>query len=220
MTDYSGLIILDGPDGTGKTTLANDLIKEYGAKYLHLTYRWKDRMHLYHTAALLHCLSLVNKGHLVVLDRWWPSELLYAAEFRGGSPWPHIPRLLDRLAIQYGALYILCLPYRMSTYKKRFEKLKSERKEYYNNVTNVARRYLSLFYGAPLFKQNDYAGNIVVHGGMSKRKDCLKYRIEIEGKNRFNFIEQALIQLIKLRRYLSNEQRDILMNDLREAIRK
>ena len=38
------IIVLEGPDGSGKTTLARHLVELLGAEYLHLTYRWPTKM--------------------------------------------------------------------------------------------------------------------------------------------------------------------------------
>ena len=103
------IIVLEGPDGSGKTTLAKMLVDEYGFAYRHLTYRFKDRMHLYHWAALELCLKDAETGP-VVLDRWWPSEIVYADVFRGGSKWPLWPRMLDRVALKHGVTYVWCIP--------------------------------------------------------------------------------------------------------------
>ncbi len=47
------IIVLDGPDAVGKTTLAEAFLKKYpDTKYLHLIYRWQDKIFDYHTAAM------------------------------------------------------------------------------------------------------------------------------------------------------------------------
>ena len=48
----TGIIVLDGPDCCGKTTLANDLIMNHGARYVHATYRFGKTMFAYHTAVM------------------------------------------------------------------------------------------------------------------------------------------------------------------------
>lgn len=104
-----GLIVLEGPDGGGKTTLAKAIGRVTDAHYLHLTYRWKDRMFQYHTAGLLHALKK-SRDQLVVIDRLWPSERVYADAFRGGTKWPLMGRLMDRVLRRFGAAYVFCIP--------------------------------------------------------------------------------------------------------------
>lgn len=194
MGAQKGLIILDGPDGTGKTTLARALVARHGAAYLHLTYRWPTRMHLYHLAAILHALS---KDRPVVLDRWWPSELLYAAEYRGGSPWPQAGRLLDRLALRHGALYVLCLPTTLGVYEKQYQQLKAKRAEMYESTVGVAARYLNLYdgNGHGKFSTADYAGDLAKLGGLQLRDDVLRYRINVEGQEIIDFCDRLMAKL-------------------------
>ena len=72
-----GIIVIDGCDGTGKTTLAEAICRRYDGVYIHNTYRWPTKMPLYHTAALHRALKLA-KTRLVVIDRLWMSEAIYA----------------------------------------------------------------------------------------------------------------------------------------------
>ena len=71
------IVILEGADMTGKTSLANHLIRNFGAKYLHMTYRFAGKEFAYHTAVLKKALQLSRRGHMVVLDRCWMSESIY-----------------------------------------------------------------------------------------------------------------------------------------------
>ena len=84
-----GIIVLDGPDGAGKTTLAKYLQGHYGAKYIDMTYRWKKNQFEYHTAAIHHAIQLSQK-QLVVIDRWWMSENIYADVYRKDYTYAHI----------------------------------------------------------------------------------------------------------------------------------
>jgi thymidylate kinase len=167
------IFVLEGPDGTGKTTLAQHMTKQLKAEYLHLSYRWPDHMFEYHHAAIRWAIRKNHKSH-VILDRWWPSETLYAAEYRGGSRWPWINHALDSIAQQNKVLYIYCLPQDLKSYAARFEKLKAERDEMYSNTTGVAKRYLELW---DIYKY---------------RRDHLKYVIEENGDNLTEFTKLAL----------------------------
>ena len=142
------IIVLEGPDGSGKTTLAKMLVDEYGFAYRHLTYRFKDRMHLYHWAALELCLKDAETGP-VVLDRWWPSETIYADVFRGGSKWPMMGRLLDRVAMKHGVTYVWCIPSNEEAYFKRFDRLKASGREMYDSMQGVYQAYAKLYNELP-----------------------------------------------------------------------
>lgn len=126
------IIVVDGPDGAGKTTLGNELVKLLGAKYLHLTYRWGSKMNLYHEAALFYILRAAQTQP-VVLDRWWMSELAYANVYRGGSKWPLMYRMFEKAAIRHSIVYVMCRPRDLDAYVRHFQKLKAEREEMYSD---------------------------------------------------------------------------------------
>lgn len=107
------LICLEGPDASGKTTLANAIIAQaksdgFSTHYEHCGYRFKDRMNTYHTAALWRCLK--SGDDVAVIDRWWVSEEIYAHVYRNGTKWPQSGRLLDRIFLRFSGLYVVCAP--------------------------------------------------------------------------------------------------------------
>lgn len=108
MPNNSGILVLEGADASGKTTLARHLVKHHSARYLHLgpykdVWRW-------HLGAYLRAQRLAAAGHLVVVDRHWPSECVCGAIYRGGSAYPIAARCFDRLWLRSAAIYILCVP--------------------------------------------------------------------------------------------------------------
>lgn len=188
-----GLVIVDGCDGTGKTTLAQAICKKFDGIYMHNTYRWKDKMPLYHTAALHRALKL-SKTRLVVIDRLWMSEAIYAEVYRGGSPWPHMGRMIDRIVRKHSGVYILTLS--PEGHKERFQQLKSEREEMYDDVEAVRIRYEQLYHGGFAIHDRDYAQQLSVHG-MKYRHDVLGYRYDVEGKDMdkyMNILAAALME--------------------------
>lgn len=104
--------IFEGPDGAGKSTLAQEYADLTGAKYIHhgpyksVTDRGLSRMFVESMLPALH-------GYQdVVLDRCWISEPIYADAFRNGNDrvGPGASRQLDRLAMRCGAVVVKCLP--------------------------------------------------------------------------------------------------------------
>jgi thymidylate kinase len=104
----TGIVCIDGANATGKTTLAEELKKRHNAVVFHQTYRFRDKIFTYHTAALHLALKLA-KTRLVVLDRLWMSEVVYASVYRGGTPWPHQGRMVDRVLQRACAVQVVAV---------------------------------------------------------------------------------------------------------------
>lgn len=152
------IIVLDGPDGSGKTTLGQAIAKRYKAHYLHLTYRWKNNMDLYHWAALEFALKK-STHQMVVIDRWWPSELIYANVFRGGSPWKDFHVALDAAAQKHRIMYIGCVPNDRDAYLDHFNRLKNERKEMYDSMAAIYNEYYDMFLDGPGMARREDVGH-------------------------------------------------------------
>lgn len=148
------IIVLEGPDGAGKTTLAEALKKFLGARYIHLTYRFQNKMDLYHTAAIRLCMKLAETQP-VILDRWWPSEIIYADAYRGGSKFIKTHFLLNDIAQDVGVVYVFCLPRDKARYMEHYNVLKGKRVEMYNEgldrVYDGYKDFLDVYFG---FKPN------------------------------------------------------------------
>lgn len=103
-----GILIVEGPDHVGKTQFCARL-SEMGAHVMKLTYRWPDHMFTYHAAAIRRALKLVKQGRFVVLDRWWPSEVVYGKVYRKGGKFPWL-NMLNRVSYTYNAVHLLIMP--------------------------------------------------------------------------------------------------------------
>jgi len=79
----SKLYILEGADGTGKTTLANEILKQTKGHMLHATFEKDWDIRQYHSEMFYSALTLM-KYQDVILDRWAVSEEVYAEAYRGG----------------------------------------------------------------------------------------------------------------------------------------
>ena len=139
----AGIIILEGSDCTGKSTLARELLRQNGGQgvILHQGYRWKSRMPTYHLAAVHRAVKLQAAGALVVIDRLWLSEYIYAEVFRGGvSPWRGYGAQLQRVLDRYGAVYVFCDGGRKSTYYGHLQELLTAgREELYPNIEKLLK---------------------------------------------------------------------------------
>lgn len=141
------IIVIEGADGTGKSTLGEEMYDAIGAEtWLHAGCKYVNRMHMYHTAMLRHAVDRVERtGKPVIMDRWWPSELVYAAAFRGGTKWPLMGRMMDRVLLRYGGMYIVCLA--NPDHEKLYEKLRAERFELFKDIRKAVQGYEQLYWG-------------------------------------------------------------------------
>lgn len=178
----NGLIILEGPDGSGKSTLAKCIADRHGAYTRHMTYRWKSlpgtkhpTMFDYHTAGI-HRVSKISQRRLAVLDRSWPSEKIYADCYRGGSYWPMMGRMIDRVVLKHAGIYVFCLT-DPAVADARHEQLKLRRREMFDSKMGViAKSYLDLYQS------------------MNHRTDVVKYEIAVEGQCMESFAD-AVVKL-------------------------
>lgn len=122
------IVVLEGPDGVGKSSLGRALQEYTAGRYIHLTYRFRNKMDLYHRAAIQLCAHLAQ-NQPVILDRWWISEILYAEAYRGGSPFIKRHFMLEHIANNIGLTYVLCLPEDRQQYLDNFMKVQATRSE-------------------------------------------------------------------------------------------
>lgn len=83
--DLCGLITIDGPDASGKSTLAARIAEVTGGQVIHLT--WSKQLEAcmdeYRIAALNYARVLARHC-VVILERPWLSHPIYAEVYRGG----------------------------------------------------------------------------------------------------------------------------------------
>lgn len=153
------IIVLEGPDCAGKTTLAQALMKASGdkAKYIHLTRpdtdQWSFANNEIETA-----ISWDTSGEDVIIDRLWVSDNVYSlidpSKHRSGI---HVRRQ-ESLMHRYGAFNILCAPDPRLLIHEYKNKLK-DRNEYYGDrftdILKVMYRYRMLWVGRPTMIQSE-----------------------------------------------------------------
>lgn len=105
------LTIFEGPDGSGKTTMAKRYAETTGARYVHFgpLPRVGDGLARIYVEAMLPALLGYQD---VVFDRSWLSEVPYGVAFREGVDRLGDPsrRMLERLAFRCGAVVVACDP--------------------------------------------------------------------------------------------------------------
>lgn len=104
------IIILEGPDGGGKTTLAHELHARFGVHTTnHGPYKGERQIWRHYFESMLPAYSGERD---VILDRCWIAEPIYGQVYRGGlnriELWQL--RILEYIAEQCDTTVILCMP--------------------------------------------------------------------------------------------------------------
>jgi hypothetical protein len=105
------LIIVEGPDCSGKSTLTKFLAQQLNAIRWHMTWtpRLTEGMQDYQMNALENAEWIVkHTDQVLILDRHWPSERVYAPIFR-----PEVAHKFDHQALRdkirgLGGIYVFC----------------------------------------------------------------------------------------------------------------
>lgn len=138
-----GIVILDGPDAAGKTTLAERLIEmnQGNGIILHATYRFKDKIPTYHGVLLRKAIKL-SKKTLVIIDRLHISEYIYAKVFRDGTKWPWQLPVFNQICKSLHIPIVICIPSSLEQGMRWFEQTKKERYEMFDDMKEVINEYI------------------------------------------------------------------------------
>ena len=100
------IFIIDGADGSGKTTLAKRLSDITGYKYFHFSYpkTIEEKLNM-----VQNYREFIKNNPNAILDRSWYSEMVYGPVMRGPSYVSHRDMQdLELLLAKYGGLIIYC----------------------------------------------------------------------------------------------------------------
>jgi len=145
-----GIIVLDGPDACGKTTLADEIKTvcnrlEIPFQYQHAEYRFKERIFQYHEAILRKAIRFSQTG-IAVIDRLHWSEYVYSRVYRSGSKWPLQWRYFERLLQKHSALQVICCGKNPAEVVEWHAKAQKERPEMYDTgLDSVAEEYIKIY---------------------------------------------------------------------------
>jgi len=206
----NGIILLDGPDAVGKTTLAHHIVNKIpDAEYMHLGKPNPGQAWSNHRDALLYAIAKMRQNKLVVIDRLWLSEAIYGAVYRDGSEYPYSARHIDRLMYRFGALRVVCAPpvdYVVQSHKKMIQ----EREEMYTEkMYEVARRYLDVWEGTEFVKVDEasyanqgYLEQLSINGGVADKIGWYKYDVTTDGTDMDNYVDYLKHHLSEIKRLM------------------
>lgn len=142
-----GLITIDGPDASGKTTLAKRICEVTGGQYIHLT--WSPQlakvMHLYRMSAIGFARALAQHC-VVVLERPWLSHPVYDEIYRAGLY--ELDEVLEWKHATEGAaaLNLLALPSDKEAWLQNYAAMCEEREELHGPNLERAGKVYGLFW--------------------------------------------------------------------------
>lgn len=135
MMTINPIIILEGPDCSGKTTLANELMSKY-KNHVYIHNAVSDDIEHLHTTAIS-CAMALSLDFVVIIDRLHLSEQIYGTIFRQRVAYD--VELFDNKLNSLSNVYkVLCLTDKKSTLEKHKER---KDKEMFDNISKVWDAY-------------------------------------------------------------------------------
>lgn len=131
------IYILEGPDGTGKSTLANEIAKHTKASILHCSYN-KDWDIKQHHIDIFKAAKLIVQWMPVVLDRWAYSELVYGTVFRNKPAYDVKDYIFENEHDLASAVWIYCRNDEAAENHKKHMEL---RDEMYDDMSEVSKTF-------------------------------------------------------------------------------
>lgn len=196
----TGIIVIDGCDCTGKTTLAQAICDEVGedkSKYMHLSFDPTWDMWRYQTDALINAIAL-SDIKTVVVDRLWPSENIYADTYRDGVGIGIATRMMHRMLLRFGAIYVIAAPPTEMVVANHRE-LKKSRDEMYADVSEVSDRFLNLVHGSVTRPNTgSYAEQLAALGGVITDTHWFQYDIAKHPKKDIKSCVKGLLSCLEI----------------------
>jgi thymidylate kinase len=185
-----GIVIVDGPDGVGKTTLINHIKKNNpNSYYMHL--RVHKDMKLWHTATARLAQKKRKEGKLVLLDRHWPSEQCYSYIYRSGPAYN--PKLIYEQLKNNGTLYVWCIPEDTERVKENHRINRERRHEEYPDIDDVVDYYYQHWFSKP--KRSNFLSDL---SPLRERINFIRYDLFKDGHKLDEFTNKIMERLMVL----------------------
>lgn len=141
--------VLEGPDGSGKSTLCEDLQKTYNIPRIHLTHYKDKELHQRQFDKIEQLLDLYLAGKLssgIIFDRFIFSTQVYEEVFHNGSTIANFSSIYEKLnavarKCPFGVNVIFTLPKPRERYLQAFDLLKNTREEMFTDTTLMGAIY-------------------------------------------------------------------------------
>ena len=173
------IIVVEGADGSGKTTLARHLVEAHGARSMHSRI-WRDCAR-WHRGIVRRAVRLSVAGQTVCLDRIWPSELIYGPIFRGHCYADEVAEELDDAIRMVPHAYVLCVPLDVERHLARFEELRATGRERFDRVEAVAQRYADLLLGNVAHPGDNLVDRFIRYGDFGAGRRVVHYDLDRDG---------------------------------------
>ena len=154
-------IIIEGPDCSGKSTLAGELIKKF-PDHVYVHNSLQNNKHVMRDAKgdiimevgdlFAAHVTLVRSNPKVIIDRLWPSEIVYGHIFRNGNI-AYTAKEMRHIIELYEPICVGCLPPKKTVQEKFNERKETED---FKTVDRVHNMYSKLFIECKEFKMFDY----------------------------------------------------------------
>ena len=172
------IIVLEGPDAAGKTTLATYLVRALSANRFRAT--WTPALNIamadYQKSILDNALEHIKYTRTpFILDRHWPSEWVYGHMFRSLTQEHYrFMSSFDKTIKENGGIYIFCSDNGVAQIERHKQNLNPEHPYSEHNYVRLLGRYMQWWQM------------------MDRISPMIRYRLNVDGNRLGNFCHDML----------------------------
>tara|TARA_X000001382_G_scaffold49703_2_gene33630 strand:+ start:8201 stop:8698 length:498 start_codon:yes stop_codon:yes gene_type:complete len=135
------LVIIEGADGTGKTTLSHAIADYIGGQYFHCGYHKDWNIEIYHRHIIHTAARLEQQANIpCIIDRLALSEEVYGHAYRS-YPSYNTSNFMNEIIRDYKPMLILCSN---ENAEKNHELNKEKRTEMFDTIKGISEAYQRL----------------------------------------------------------------------------